>query len=302
MTQDEFSKIGGSNSAPKWTSCGPQPGGKVEVENTIRTYEPPHTQNDLVATEMPHKEPAPAAASGPTPRPFKVVELLKVLCNTNTNHYLYDDGFCKSRKLADAARLALDDIDRLERELSEAKGETPCCQEWHTCTKRCGALAENWRMAAKEAEKALETLREDMIHKVMTATDDQINAAIRLEGRDPDDVAKITKNALTNALHTVELNKMKERAEAAERERDEARAQTSKVAKALAWEPPYQDGLHARVENIIARTESAERQRDELQARIDAAKRKSQRATYQAIAWLELQKPETRLSTTQSKD
>lgn len=46
--------------------------------------------------------------------------------------------------------------------------------------------------------------------------------------------------------------------DAARQELDEARAQTSQVAKVLAWEPPYQAGLHKRIEAIIHRAEVTE--------------------------------------------
>ena len=61
------------------------------------------------------------------------------------------------------------DYDTLQSALQVAQQErdadiSPCCQDWHTCQRRCAPLAENWRMTAKEAEernkRLVELLRE----------------------------------------------------------------------------------------------------------------------------------------------
>jgi len=71
-----------------------------------------------------------SAASGPTP----------------CEHGIYSNRVCE----------ICAEVIPLRRELAEAKGETPCCQEWHTCTKRCSPLAENWRMSSINAEARAE--------------------------------------------------------------------------------------------------------------------------------------------------
>ncbi len=46
-------------------------------------------------------------------------------------------------------------IAALRREVEELRGAVPCCQDWDNCQTRCLPLAENWRMAAKAAEREL---------------------------------------------------------------------------------------------------------------------------------------------------
>ena len=51
--------------------------------------------------------------------------------------------------------------DRAEKaEQERDKDISPCCQDWHTCQRRCAPLAENWRMAAKQAEASNKRLAE----------------------------------------------------------------------------------------------------------------------------------------------
>jgi Lar family restriction alleviation protein len=45
--------------------------------------------------------------------------------------------------------------DALRKEIEELRGAIPCCQDWDNCQTRCLPLAENWRMAAKAAEREL---------------------------------------------------------------------------------------------------------------------------------------------------
>lgn len=55
----------------------------------------------------------------------------------------------------------LDAYNRMRVERDAATGVEACCQEWHTCEKRCAPLAENWRTAAKTAERQLAELQQD---------------------------------------------------------------------------------------------------------------------------------------------
>lgn len=77
-------------------------------------------------------------------------------------------------------------------------------------------IASRQRVAELEAQFA--GLQDDMCNKVMAMTDDQINAALRLEGRDPKDADTISKQALKLATLTVERDAATARAEAAEKE------------------------------------------------------------------------------------
>ena len=185
-------------------------------------------------------QPAPAAASGPTPRPLKVVELLKVLCNTNTNHYLYDDGFCKSQKLADAARLALEDVKQLERELSEANE----------------AAAQSHKSAVRLQDRANELYRRaEAAERRLTEAQESINFYLEVNSGLGRQVADKDKDRI---FYRDELAK-------AERQRDELQDKvtelTGREAKAS-----------GRLETMTEGYETAVRQAAELQAELTATK------------------------------
>ena len=55
-----------------------------------------------------------------------------------------------------------------------------------------------------EARATIERLLDSEQDKIMAMSEDQINAALRLEGRDPEDVARLGKQAAKLALLTVE--------------------------------------------------------------------------------------------------
>lgn len=67
------------------------------------------------------------------------------------------------------------------------------------------------RIAELERENA--DLRNSIENKIMSMSDDQINAAIQLEGRDPDDVGKISKHAVEMALVKSENKNLRARIE-----------------------------------------------------------------------------------------
>lgn len=60
----------------------------------------------------------------------------------------------RASESADNAKIILSNAHiRAEKaEQERDKDISPCCQDWHTCQRRCAPLAENWRMAAKQAE------------------------------------------------------------------------------------------------------------------------------------------------------
>lgn len=59
-----------------------------------------------------------------------------------------------------------------------------------------------------ELAAALDTLRDENIDKVMAMSDEQISALLRSEGRDPDDVAKLTRQVCTIAALRIRVAKL----------------------------------------------------------------------------------------------
>ena len=61
-----------------------------------------------------------------------------------------------------------------------------------------------------ELEKIADALRDDSINKIMAASDEQINALCRMEGSNPEDVAKLTKKVMELAVANATIKKQAE--------------------------------------------------------------------------------------------
>lgn len=75
------------------------------------------------------------------------------------------------------------------------------------------------RLSAVEAERdhykaRCEALTDDALSRVMDASEDELNAALKLEGKDPDDTARLAGQAIDLALLTAERDRLATECEA----------------------------------------------------------------------------------------
>lgn len=70
---------------------------------------------------QPESEPSQHEAA--SPHSDTIRKYLEACSDVNKNHYLYDDGFCKSRQMAQDASLCLSCLDELERQRDELSAE-----------------------------------------------------------------------------------------------------------------------------------------------------------------------------------
>lgn len=84
-----------------------------------------------------------------------LLEVAEYIADTKSHAWPYVES---GQQFTDMANLAKRILALLA---TEPEPVEPCCQEWHTCMKRCVPLAENWRMDAKRLERQLAEAQRD---------------------------------------------------------------------------------------------------------------------------------------------
>lgn len=106
------------------------------------------------------------------------------------------------------------------------------------------AAAELRRLSSVEAERdhykaRCEALTDDALSRVMDASEDELNAALKLEGKDPDDTARLAGQAIELALLTAERDRLAAECEAlradAERWREARKGARCNSIDGAAW-------------------------------------------------------------------
>ena len=101
----------------------------------------------------------------------------------------------------------------IERLREGAKAWNPGCDVQLLYTEAAAELSrlqserDEEKAAREEAERTIERLTDDAMHKILDMSEDQLNALCRLEGRDPKDAERLSKQAVKLALLMNDLQK-----------------------------------------------------------------------------------------------
>jgi len=102
-------------------------------------------------------------------------------------------------------------------ELVRIWGQLDPVDEWRPVLDQAAAGLR--RLAAVEAERdqlrqRVEALTDDALARVMVASEDELNAALKLEGKDPEDTARLSGQAIQIATLTHERDQLRAEVEA----------------------------------------------------------------------------------------